>query len=286
MTGSRVSRPRYGLIAGNGQFPKLVLDAARSQGIEMVVAAIREEASPELESQSASLHWIWLGELSRLIRIFKQEGVTRAVMAGQVKHTRIFSSIRPDFKLLQVLLALPHKNTDSLIGGVAKVLEKEGITLEDSTLLLQPLLANEGLLTQRAPNQEEQYNIDYGRKVALDLSRWDIGQTVVICDRACVAVEAMEGTDATIRRAARLAGGKPLTVVKVSKARQDMRYDVPVVGLPTISVMKASCATALSIDAGKTLLFDREELLQKADEANIAILSTFPSNPDIGSLLS
>jgi DUF1009 family protein len=286
MTVSRVAQPRYGLIAGHGQFPKLVLDAARSQGIEMVVAAIREEASPELESQSASLHWIGLGELSRLIRIFKKEGVTRAVMAGQVKHTRIFSSIRPDFKLLQVLLSLPHKNTDSLIGGVANVLQKEGITLEDSTFLLQPLLANEGLLTRRAPNEEEQCNIDYGKNVAFDLSRWDIGQTVVICDRACVAVEAMEGTDATIRRAARLAAGKPLTVVKVSKARQDMRFDVPVVGLPTIAVMKASGATALSIHAGKTLLFDREELLQKADEAQITIVSTFPGELDVRSLLS
>jgi hypothetical protein len=267
---------RYGLIAGNGQFPFLVLDAARSRGIEMVVAAIREEASPELESRARSLHWLGLGELSRLIRIFKEEGVNRAVMAGQVKHTRIFSSIRPDWKLFQVLLSLPQKNTDSLIGGVAKVLEGEGIILEDSTIFLQPLLAGEGVLTKRAPGPEERENLDYGRKVALALAQWDIGQTVVVADRACVAVEAMEGTDATVRRAAQLAGGKPLCVVKVSKPNQDMRFDVPVVGLPTILIMKDCGATALSVDAGRTLVFDREELLRRADEAGIAIIGFRP----------
>jgi DUF1009 family protein len=266
--------PRYGLIAGDGQFPLLVLDAARDQGIDIVVAAIREEAWPELESHATSLHWVGLGELSRLIGIFKKEGVTRAVMAGRVKHSRIFSSIRPDWKLLQVLLSLRHKNTDSLIGAVAKVLQQEGIVLEDSTSFLRPLLAGEGLLTRRGPNSEEQENLDYGRKIARDLSRWDIGQTVVVADRACVAVEAMEGTDAAIRRAAELARGKPLSVVKVAKPQQDMRFDVPVVGLSTIAVMKESGATALSVDAGKTLLFDREAMLLQAEEAGITILGT------------
>ncbi|MBI4460492.1 MAG: UDP-2,3-diacylglucosamine diphosphatase LpxI [Acidobacteria bacterium] len=274
---SQESRPpRYGLIAGNGQFPLLVLEAARSRGIEMVVAAIREEAEPEVEHRARTVHWLSLGELSRLISIFKQEGVSRAVMAGQVKHNKIFSSIRPDWKLLQVLLSLPQKNTDALIGGVAKVLLEEGIVLEDSTLFLQPLLAPEGVLTRRGPTPEEQANLDYGLEVARALARWDIGQTVVIADRACVAVEAMEGTDATIRRAASLAQGKPLCVVKVAKPNQDMRFDVPVVGLPTMAVMKECGATALSVDAGKTLLFDRKEMLRQAGEGGIAIVGVVP----------
>ena len=263
---------RYGLIAGNGQFPLLVLEAARSRGIEMVVAAIKEEASPELEARAARLHWLSLGELGRLIRIFHAEGVDRAVMAGQVKHDKIFSSIRPDWKLLQLLVSLPRKNTDSLIGGVAKVLLQEGIVLEDSTLFLQPLLASEGVLTRRAPTPEEQASLDYGRQVARGLARWDIGQSVVVCDGACVAVEAMEGTDAVIRRAAQLAQGKPLCVVKVAKPNQDMRFDVPVVGLPTIAVMRECHATALSVGAGRTLLFDRDQMLAEADQAGIAIV--------------
>jgi len=267
---------RYGLIAGNGQFPLLVLEAARSRGIEMVVAAIREEASPEIETRAARLHWLGLGELSRLISVFKQEGVSRALMAGQVKHTQIFSAIRPDWKLMQLLFSLKEKNTDALIGGVAKVLLEEGIVLEDSTLFLEPLLAKEGILTQRAPTMVEGQNLDYGRKVARGLAQFDIGQTVVVADGACVAVEAMEGTDAAIRRAAQLADGKPLSVIKVSKPSQDMRFDVPVVGLPTIVVMKECGATALSLDASKTLLFDRDELIAQADAAGITIVGTLP----------
>ena len=274
MTAASGAVQRYGLIAGNGQFPLLVLEAARSRGIEMVVAAIREEASPELELRAARLHWLGLGELSRLISVFKQEGVSRALMAGQVKHTQLFSSIRPDWKLLQLLMSLKEKNTDALIGGVAKVLLQEGIVLEDSTLFLEPLLAGEGVLTLRGPTPEEQRNLEYGRKVARELARWDIGQTVVVVDGACVAVEAMEGTDAVIRRAAELAGGKPLSVVKVAKPNQDMRFDVPVVGLPTIAVMKECGATAMSLDAGKTLLFDREEMIVRADEAGITIVGS------------
>ncbi len=270
---------RYGLIAGNGQFPLLVLEAARSRGIEMVVAAIKEEASPELEARAARLYWLSLGELGRLIRIFQAEGVGRAVMAGQVKHDKIFSSIRPDWRLLQLLLSLPRKNTDSLIGGVAKVLLQEGIVLEDSTLFLQPLLASEGVLTRRAPTPEEQASLDYGRQVARDLARWDIGQSVVVCDGACVAVEAMEGTDAVIRRAAQLAQGKPLCVVKVAKPNQDMRFDVPVIGLPTIAVMQECNATALSVSAGRTLLFDRDQMLAEADAAEITIVGASEPRP-------
>jgi DUF1009 family protein len=267
---------RYGLIAGNGQFPFLVLEAARSRGIQMVVAAIREEASPELEARADRLHWLGLGELSRLIKVFKQEGVSRAVMAGQVRHNQIFSSIRPDWKLLQVLMSLREKNTDALIGAVAKVLSSEGIELENSTLFLQPLLAGAGVLTRRAPDDEERRNIDYGLKIARELGRLDLGQSVVIAGQACVALEAMEGTDAVIRRAGQLAAGQPLTVVKVAKAKQDMRFDVPVVGLPTIETMREAGATALSIDAGKTLVFDRDRVIAAADEAGITIVGSAP----------
>ncbi len=274
MASQITSTIRYGLIAGNGQFPFLVLEAARSRGIEMVVAAIREEASPELAARASRLHWLSLGELSRLIEVFKQEGVSRAVMAGQVRHNKIFSSIRPDWKLVKVLMSLREKNTDALIGGVAKVLLEEGIVLEDSTIFLQPLLAGAGVLTRRAPNDEEQRNISYGLKIARELARMDIGQSIVVAGQACVAVEAMEGTDAVIRRAAQLAAGQPLTVVKVSKPAQDMRFDVPVVGMSTIEVMRESGATALSIDAGKALLFDRDAMLAAADEAGIAMVGT------------
>ena len=278
MTSAAENSQRYGLIAGNGQFPLLVLEAARSRGIEMVVAAIREEASPEIESRATRLHWLSLGELSRLIKVFKQEGVSRALMAGQVKHTQIFSAIRPDWKLMQLLFSLKEKNTDALIGGVAKVLLEEGIVLEDSTIFLEPLLAREGIMTMRAPTPEENRDLEYGRKVARGLAQYDIGQTVVVSDGACIAVEAMEGTDAVVRRAGKLASGKPLSVVKVAKPNQDMRFDVPVVGLPTIAVMQESGATALSLDAGKTLLFDRDMLLEEANAVGIVIVGT-PSEP-------
>jgi len=269
----------WGLIAGNGRFPFLVLEGARRQGIEMAVIALKEEASPELEKVAKRLHWVSLGELSKTISLMQQEGVKRAVMAGQVKHNKIFSAIRPDWKLAKLLFSLPKKNTDSLIGAVAKVLEEEGIQLVDSTIFLKPLLPEAGVLTRRAPNEREAADIEYGLGVARHIAGMDIGQTVVIADRACVAVEAMEGTDETITRAARFAEGKPLVVVKVSKPKQDMRFDVPVVGLPTVEAMKRAGATALAIDAGRTLLFDREPLLELADAAGIAI-QAFPPMKD------
>jgi DUF1009 family protein len=262
---------RWGLIAGNGKFPFLVLEGARSQGIDMVVIAIREEASPELENEARQLHWVSLGELSRTIDLLHKEGVKRAVMAGQVKHNKIFSSIRPDWKLAKLLMSLTSKNTDSLIGAVAKVLEEEGIELVNSTAFLAPLVPAAGVLTKRAPDENEMADIAYGRNIARQIAGLDLGQTVVIRDRACVAIEAMEGTDETIERAARIADGQRLTVVKVSKPKQDMRFDVPVVGLPTIEVMRRSSATALAIDAGRTLLFDREKLIETANQAGIAI---------------
>ena len=237
----------------------------------MAVIALKEEAAPELERSAKRLHWVSLGELSKAIDLMHQEGVTRAVMAGQVKHNKIFSSIRPDWKLAKLLFSLPRKSTDALIGAVARVLEDEGIRLVDSTLFLKPLVPEAGVLTRRAPDAGEAADIAYGLGVARQISGMDIGQTVVLSDHACVAVEAMEGTDETIARAARIADGKPLVVVKVSKPGQDMRFDVPVIGLPTIETMKKAQATALAVDAGRTLLFDRTKLIELADAAGIAI---------------
>jgi UDP-2,3-diacylglucosamine hydrolase len=269
--GADTKTERWGLIAGNGRFPFLVLEGARSQGMEMAVIALKEEASEELGRFTSRIHWVSLGELSKAIDLMHQEGVTRAVMAGQVKHNKIFSSIRPDWKLAKLLLSLPRKNTDALIGAVARVLGDEGIQLVDSTLFLKPLVPDAGVLTRRAPDEREAADIAYGFSVARNIAEMDIGQTVVISDCACVAVEAMEGTDETVARAARIAAGKPLVVVKVSKPRQDMRFDVPVIGLPSIEQMSGAGVTALAVDAGRTLLFDRAKLIALADEKGIAI---------------
>jgi len=274
---------RIGLIAGNGKFPLLVLDAARATGYEVVVVAIKEEASPEIESRgAASVHWLSLGELSKLIEAFQREGVRRAVMAGQVKHKQIFSAIRPDWRMAKLLLSLATRNTDSLLGAVAKVLADEGIALENSTSLLEPLLVKSGVLTRRAPTEQERKNIDYGRAVARQLAQHDIGQTVVIAESACVAVEAMEGTDATIERAGRIMGSlhgdastlsRALTVVKIAKPNQDMRFDVPVIGVKTIEVMQSASATCLALDAGKCLMLDGETILDAANAAGIAVVA-------------
>ena len=265
----------WGLIAGNGQFPFLVLEAAREQGIEMAVIAIKEEASPELEKIATRLHWVSLGELSRTLELLHDEGVTHAVMAGQVKHNKIFSSIRPDWKLAKLLFSLPLKNTDSLIGAVARVLESEGVQLVDSTSFLKPLIPAPGVLTRRPPDERESGDIAYGMEIAKQIAGLDLGQTVVIRDRACVAVEAMEGTDEAIERAARVVDSGSLVVVKVSKPRQDMRFDVPVIGLKTVEVMKRSRVCALGMDAGRTLLFERAHVIEAADAAGIAI-EAFP----------
>ena len=274
---------RLGLIAGNGRFPFLILDAAKSRGFEVVVAAIKEETFPEIEQHGASsVHWMSLGELSKLIDTFHKEGVKTAVMAGQVKHKQIFSSIKPDWKLAKLLLSLTTRNTDSLIGAVAKVLEDEGIHLMSSTALLEPLLAREGVLTKRAPSDSEQTNITYGRSVAHHLARFDIGQTVVIAEAACVAVEAMEGTDATILRSGELMRSlhgeastlsRSLTVVKVAKPNQDMRFDVPVIGLYTIETMKKAGASCLALDAERCLILDGDAVIRAADRDAIAIVA-------------
>jgi UDP-2,3-diacylglucosamine hydrolase len=289
-----------GLIAGNGRFPFLLLDAARAEGLEVVVAAIKEETDPEIDRRAEAdsgitVHWLSLGELSRLIETFKNAGVQKAVMAGQVKHKQIFSSIRPDWRLAKLLLNLRTRSTDALLGAVAKVLSDEGIELISSTTFLEPLLAEEGVLTSRAPDEEECLNIEYGLGVAQALAAFDIGQTVVVAAQACVAVEAMEGTDATIDRAGRLmrsldesracdAAAEPaatdpsllarrLTVVKVAKPNQDMRFDVPVIGQSTVETMIRAGATCLSIEAGRTLLFDRDTVLKRASDGGITIVA-------------
>ncbi len=294
-----------GLIAGNGRFPFLLLDAARAHNLTVVVAAIKEETDPEIDARAAAdshirVHWLSLGELSRLIETFHSEGVTRAVMAGQVRHKQIFSSIRPDWRLAKLLLNLRTRNTDMLLGAIAKVLGDEGIELISSTHYLEPLLARSGVLTRRAPDEHELQDVAYGRTVAQAIAAYDLGQTVVIAAQACVAVEAMEGTDATIARAGALfrtldnpeanpeanpkanpQAGAPnttlrraLTVVKVAKPNQDMRFDVPVIGVATIHAMQSAGATCLAIEAGRTLMFDPAAILAAADLANIAVIGT------------
>lgn len=267
---------KYGMIAGNGRFPLLALETARKLGDEVVAIGIKEEASPEIEGLAARCHWISLGQLSRLIEILKQEGITEVIMAGQVKHASIFSSIQPDLRLFKLLASLKGKNTDALIGGVAKVLEDEGIRLADSTLLLKPLLAGTGVLTKRKPSQDEEKDIAYGRRIANLFAAQDVGQSVAISDRACVAIEAMEGTDAMLRRAATLVNGKPLRLVKVSRRRGHLLFDVPVTGPVTIQVMQETGATALAVDAGRTLLLDRDEMLDCANRAAIAVIGYEP----------
>jgi DUF1009 family protein len=286
-----MSASPLGLIAGNGRFPFLVLDAARAKGEQVVVAAIKEETEPEITERAARdsgirLHWLSLGELSKLIETFRQEGVSRAIMAGQVKHKQIFSSIRPDWRLAKLLLSIRTRNTDALLGAVSKVLGDEGITLLSSTSYLEPLLARAGVLTKRSPDDNEQKNIAYGRAVALHLAQYDIGQTVVIAESACVAVEAMEGTDATIQRAGEIVHtlhhqdtpesflSRALTVVKVAKPKQDLRFDVPVIGVKTIEIMRAAGATCLAIDAQRCLLLDGERIIEAADSTGITIISS------------
>ena len=280
---------KLGLIAGNGSFPLLLLDAARAQGTRVVVAAIKEETSPLIEGRGAeSVHWLSLGELGKLIDTFKRAGVNTAVMAGQVKHKQIFSGIRPDWRLAKVLFSLGTRNTDSLIGAVAKVLEDEGIHLISSTSYLEPLLVQAGVLTRRGPTEAEAKNVDYGRQIGRHLAQYDIGQTVVIAEAACVAVEAMEGTDATILRAGEIMNSagdaadsadgsallsRELTVVKVAKPNQDMRFDVPVIGLKTIATMQQARATCLAVDAGKCLFLDGDRIIKAADATGIVVLA-------------
>ena len=272
MNQSANSAPRYAIIAGNGSFPFLVLEAARDQGIDPLVVAIKEEAAPELSQKAREVHWLSLGEVAKLLELLSAERVERVVLAGQVKHVQLFSSIKPDGLMRRALGSLERRNTDALIGAFVKMLEGRGIEVVDSTLFLKPLLPEAGTLTRRAPDASEQADIAYGREIAKKIAGLDIGQTIVVADRACVAVEAMEGTDVTIERAATLSNGRRLVVVKVSKPYQDMRFDVPVVGPKTIQVMRRANATALAVDAAKTLLFERPRLIEEADAAGITIV--------------
>jgi len=269
-------RERYGLIAGNGRFPFLILQSARQQNIDVVVAAIKEETYAEIESCGYPVHWLGLGQLGKLIKLFQKSGVRKAIMAGQVKHAQIFGSAFPDLTMIRMLAGLKQKNTDSLIGGIARVLEESGIALVDSTALLKPYLASQGTLTRRGLTSSEKCDVDYGRPIARQLAALDIGQTIVVRDRAVLAVEAMEGTDAVIRRAGELGNQQSLTVIKVSKPEQDMRFDIPVIGIQTLNHMIDCGATALIIDAQRTLIFDKEEVVEAADKNDIAIVALPP----------
>ncbi len=267
---------RYGLIAGNGRFPLLALETARREGHDVVVVAIENEASPEIAQLAPQVYWINIGQLGKLIEIFNREQVSEVMMTGQVKHVSLFSSIKPDWRLLKLLTSLKEKSTAALIGGVQRALEEEGITLVDSTSLLKPLLAPEGVLTRRKPDKEEEEDIRYGRRLATMLASADIGQSVAISEKACVAAEAMEGTDAMLRRAASLANGKPLRLVKASRGRAHLLFDVPVAGLTTIETMLETKTTAMAVDAGGTLLLDKEQMLERANGAGIAIVAYPP----------
>ena len=263
----------YGLIAGNGRFPFLVIDGANSSGTPLSVVAIKEETSKEIDKAAENVCWVGIGKLGKMISFFKANGVTKVIMAGQVKHVQLFSGAIPDLKMVKMLWNLSQRNTDALIGGIAGEMAKEGIELIDSTFFVQEQLAAKGVLTRRKPNKPELENIEYGIKTANEIARLDLGQTIVVRAKACVAVEAMEGTDAVIQRAGELANGR-LTVVKVAKPNQDMRFDVPVVGLPTLETMSRAGATCLSVTAGKTLMFDRKKVIELADKSGIAIVGS------------
>jgi len=273
---------KFGLIAGNGKFPFLVVEGAKKQGVSLAVVAIKEETDKRIEEIAEKIVWVGIGQLGKMISFFKKEAVEKAIMAGQVKHIQIFSGALPDLRMVKMLWNLPQRNTDALIGGIADEMLKENIELIDSTYFIQDQLAREGVLTRRKPDETERGNIEYGLRVANEIARLDLGQTIVVRAKACVAIEAMEGTDAVISRAGELAKGK-LTVIKVAKPNQDMRFDVPVVGVPTIQTMIESGANCLCLTAGKTLIFDKEEMLELANQNNISIVAilseTIPIEP-------
>jgi DUF1009 family protein len=271
---------RYGMIAGNGRFPLLALETARREGHQVVVVAIEREASNDLEPLAESFHWVNIGQLGKLIEIFRREKISEVMMTGQVKHVSLFSGLTPDWRLLKVLTSLRERNTAALIGGVQKAMREEGIELVDSTRLLKELLADEGILTRRKPSREEESDIRYGRKLASILATADIGQSVAVSEKACVAAEAMEGTDAMLRRAAQLTNGRPLRLIKASRGRAHLLFDVPVVGLTTIETMLETGTTALAVDAGRTLLLDKRELIARANDASLSIVAHVPYQVD------
>jgi UDP-2,3-diacylglucosamine hydrolase len=268
---------RYAILCGNGRFPVLALEAARRQGDDVVAIGIKEEASREIEALAERVYWIGLGQLGKLIDAMRENGLTQLMMAGQVKHVSIFSGLIPDWRMVKMLAGLAAKNTDSLIGGVVAALREEGIELVESTRLLTSLLAAEGVMTRRKPGREEEADVAYGRRIADTIAGLDVGQSVAIADQACVAVEAMEGTDAMLRRAAGLVNGKSLALVKVSRRRKHLLFDVPVTGPTTIEVMAECKARVLAVDAGRTLLLDKDALLAAADRAGIAVVGFAPA---------
>ncbi|MEZ5306112.1 MAG: UDP-2,3-diacylglucosamine diphosphatase LpxI [Pyrinomonadaceae bacterium] len=266
---------KYGLIAGNGKFPFYVVEGAKRAGQDLAVVAIKEETDPSLEPLASEFSWVGIGKLGRMLGFFRKAGVEKVIMAGQVKHVQLFSGAVPDLKMARMLWNLPSRNTDSLIGGIADEMAKEGIELIDSTFFVPDLLAAEGPITKRTPNKIELENIEYGLHVAGEIARLDLGQTIVVRAKACVAIEAMEGTDAVIKRAGELANGR-LTVVKVAKPSQDMRFDVPVIGPPTIRGMIDAGATCISVTAGKTLIFEKDETIDLAERNRISIIGSNP----------
>ena len=272
-----MNQDRYGLIAGNGRFPFLVVEGARKLGEELSVVAIKEETDSAIEELVEDVVWVGIGKLGKMLSTFKERGINKVVMAGQVKHVQLFSGAIPDMKMVKMLWNLPRRNTDALIGGIAKTMEDEGIELIDSTHFVKDLLADEGVMSRRKPSGEEEENIEYGISVANQIAGLDLGQTIVVRGRACVAVEAMEGTDAVIKRAGELVKGK-LAVIKVAKPNQDMRFDVPVIGVPTIETMLSAGAKCISVTAGKTLMFEREELLALADKNGICVTGHAETN--------
>ncbi len=269
-------KKRYGMIAGNGRFPLLALQTARREGHEVVVVAIEKEASAELAPLASAMHWVNIGQLGKLIEILQRENISEVMMTGQVKHVSLFSGLTPDWRLVKLLAGLKERNTSALIGGIQGALREEGIELVDSTRLLKPLLAEEGVVTRRKPNKAEEGDIRYGRRIASVLATADIGQSVAISEKACVAAEAMEGTDAMLRRAASLANGRTLCLVKASRGRAHLLFDVPVAGLTTIETMIETKATVLAVDAGCTLLLDKKQMIQRANEASISIVGYPP----------
>jgi len=266
---------RLGIIAGNGRFPFLVLDAARSLGYEVVVIGIKEEADKDLEGVAAkansAMHWVSIGQLGTFLKILEDNHITRAVMAGQVKHIKIFGGFVPDLTAMSLLGRMKGMNTDALIGAVAELMRERGVELMNSASLLEPLLARDGVMTNRAPSEAEAKDLEFGYSMADAIAGLDIGQTIAVKHKAVVAVEAMEGTDEAIGRAGHLAG-EGVTIIKVAKPKQDMRFDVPIVGLATIQAMRVARATCLSLDAGKTLIFDRDAFFASANDAGIAVV--------------
>lgn len=263
---------KIGIIAGGGELPALIMDRCLREGVEVSVAAVKGEADPEIETGRTPLLWLGVGQLGKMVRFFKKNGVHHAFMAGQVRHVRIFGKDHPDLRMLSLLVRLARRNTDSLLGAIASEMEMDGISLMDTTLLLPDLTPEVGVLTKRQPDKREQRDIDFGREIAVEIARLDIGQTVVVRDRAVVAVEAMEGTDAAIQRAAELCDGKKIVVVKVCKPNQDMRFDVPIIGPHTIETCVRHNVSALSVDAGKSLILQKKRVLSLADESRLAMV--------------